>query len=135
MDSDTKLTVTDATYAKSPANLTSPRPESNGTRPGPGFGQKSVNKSLNLILLTRAILGKSVEGFSGLVSLNNNSLTSENSVLLAFEVLPHRSHQHFFACAAGQFPALASLSQPPIGRKRWVRFVSYPKPKTSNPKP
>ena len=41
MESGTKLTATDATDAKTPANSTSPRPESNGRRPGPGFGQKS----------------------------------------------------------------------------------------------
>jgi len=41
MHSGTKLTVKDATDAKTQANSTSPRAESNGRRPGPGFGPKS----------------------------------------------------------------------------------------------
>jgi len=44
LHSDTKLTAEDATDAKTPANSTSRRAESDGGRPGPGFGQKSVNK-------------------------------------------------------------------------------------------
>ena len=41
MDSGTKLAGTDATGAKIPAKSTSPRPESNGRRPGPGFSAKN----------------------------------------------------------------------------------------------
>jgi len=48
MISDTKLTVMDATDAKPPANSTSRRPESNGRRPGPGFGQNPYNKQFKL---------------------------------------------------------------------------------------
>ena len=48
MHSDTKLTATDATDAKTPANSTSPRRESNGRRPRPGFGQKSAKRKVEL---------------------------------------------------------------------------------------
>jgi len=41
VDAGAKLTAKDATDAETPANSTSPPPESNGRRPGPGFGQKS----------------------------------------------------------------------------------------------
>ena len=44
VDPGTKLTAMDATDARTPTNSTSPRPESNGRRPGAGFGQKSGNK-------------------------------------------------------------------------------------------
>jgi len=57
MNLDTKLTAVDATDAKTPANSTCRRPESNGRRPGPGFDQNPGRKSSNFILLTRAFLG------------------------------------------------------------------------------
>ncbi len=41
MYSDMKLTAKDAADTKAQANSMSPRAESNGRRPGPGFGQKS----------------------------------------------------------------------------------------------
>ena len=41
IDSGTKLTAKDAKGAKTLATPTSPRPEPNGRRPGPGFRQKS----------------------------------------------------------------------------------------------
>jgi len=41
---DTKLTVMDAADAKTLANSTSRRPESNGRRPGPGFGKTPVKQ-------------------------------------------------------------------------------------------
>jgi len=41
MHSGAKLTAKDATDTKTPANSTSPRPESIGRRPGPGFCRKS----------------------------------------------------------------------------------------------
>ena len=57
MDWGTKLTVKNATDAKTMANSTSWRSESNGQRPGPGFGQNPGRKRLNFILPTRAIRG------------------------------------------------------------------------------
>ena len=48
MRSDTKLTATDATDAKTLANSTSRRPESNGRRPGSRFGQNPGNKKMKL---------------------------------------------------------------------------------------
>ena len=57
MNSDTELTTKGATGLKTLANSMSPRPECNGRRPGPGFGQQSRKYNSNLILLTRAILG------------------------------------------------------------------------------
>ena len=53
----TKLTVKNATDANTQANSASRRSESNGQRPGPGFGQNPRKKSQNFILPTRAILG------------------------------------------------------------------------------
>ena len=44
----TKLTVKNATGTKTPANSASRRTESNGRRPGPGFGQNPGNKKLKL---------------------------------------------------------------------------------------
>jgi len=44
----TKLTVKNATGAKTHANSTSLRSESNARRPGPGFGQNPGNKKLKL---------------------------------------------------------------------------------------
>ena len=55
MDSCTKLTAKDATDAKTPANSTSRRPESDGRRHGPGFGPKSGRTEFIFIWLTRAI--------------------------------------------------------------------------------
>jgi len=49
MDSGTRLTAKDATEAKPLANSMSPWPESNGRRPGPGFGPKSEKGNLKLI--------------------------------------------------------------------------------------
>ena len=60
-NSVTKLTVKDATDAKTHANSTSARPESHGRRPGPGFGKKSAKVFPQFILLTRAILGWAAE--------------------------------------------------------------------------
>jgi len=58
MQSDTELSAKEATDAKTLANSTSPRPESNGRRRGQGFGQKSRRKtSLHFSLLARVILG------------------------------------------------------------------------------
>ena len=57
MDSDTELTVADATDTRTPPNPTSPRPEANGRRPGPGFGQQIRKYNFNRFLPTRAILG------------------------------------------------------------------------------
>jgi len=57
MHSDTKLTATDATGAKTPAISASSRPESNGRHPGPGFGQQSGNENFVFTLRTRAFLG------------------------------------------------------------------------------
>ena len=48
MNLDTKLTATDVTGAKSLANSTSLRPESNGRRPIPGTGQKKQETQLEL---------------------------------------------------------------------------------------
>jgi len=45
MDLGTKLTVKNATDAKTPANSASRRTESNGRRPGPRFGQNPGKKS------------------------------------------------------------------------------------------
>ena len=56
IDSDTKLNVKDATYAITPANSMSRRFESNGRRPGPGFGRNTKH----FVLLTRAILREKV---------------------------------------------------------------------------
>ena len=44
MNSETKVTTTDAKDAKQIAKSTPLQPESNESRPGPGFGQKSTNK-------------------------------------------------------------------------------------------
>jgi len=44
LDLDTKLTVKNATDAKTPANSASRRTESNGRRPGPGFDQNPWKK-------------------------------------------------------------------------------------------
>jgi len=52
-----KLTAKEATDANTSANSTSPRTESNGRRPEPGFGPKSGKWSSNFILLARTILG------------------------------------------------------------------------------
>ena len=41
MNSGTRLTVKYATDTKTPANSTSPRPEPNGRRHGPGFDEKT----------------------------------------------------------------------------------------------
>jgi len=57
MHSGTRLTAKDAADAKTPANSMSPLSESNGRCPGPRFGQEFGKQNLNLILLTRAILG------------------------------------------------------------------------------
>jgi len=56
-DSDTRLTAKDATDTKTQAISTSPGPECNGRRPGPGFGPKSGNYIFDFTLLTRAIPG------------------------------------------------------------------------------
>ena len=48
MHLDTKLIAMDAADAKTLANSTSRRPESNGRRPGPGFGQNPGGKKLKL---------------------------------------------------------------------------------------
>ena len=56
MDLDTKLTVKIATDAETPANSASRRTESNGRRPGPGFGL-NPGKTFKLYLLTRVIQG------------------------------------------------------------------------------
>jgi len=40
MDLGTKLIAMDSADAKTPSKSTSRRPQSNGRRPGPGFGQK-----------------------------------------------------------------------------------------------
>ena len=45
MHSDTKLTVKDAMFSKTPANSKPPRPEPNGRRPGAGLGPKSGEQS------------------------------------------------------------------------------------------
>ena len=46
MNCGTKQTAKGATNAKTQANSKSPRPESNGRRPGPRFGQKSWKQFL-----------------------------------------------------------------------------------------
>jgi len=56
MHSDTQLIAKDASDATTQANVTSPRPESNGRRPVPGLGQPPEKRGLNFTLLTRAIL-------------------------------------------------------------------------------
>ena len=48
MDSGTKLTVKNATGAKTSANPASRRSESNGRRPGPRIGKNPGNKKLKL---------------------------------------------------------------------------------------
>jgi len=48
MHSAAKLTVKDATDAKTQANSASRRPESNGRRLGPGFGQKSGKQKVKV---------------------------------------------------------------------------------------
>ena len=45
-----KLSAKDAADTKTPAKSTSPGPESNGRRPGPGFGPKSGNPTVKKIL-------------------------------------------------------------------------------------
>jgi len=51
LDLGTKLTVKNATDAKTPANSASRRTESNERCPGPRFGQNPVKKSSNFIWL------------------------------------------------------------------------------------
>jgi len=58
INSDTRLTTTDATGANTQANSTSPPPESNVRCPGPGCGQKSRKFKFHFMLLTRAIRAK-----------------------------------------------------------------------------
>jgi len=59
--SGTKLTAMDATNAQTLATSTSPRPESNGRRPGAGFGQKSIKQIQICFCLPEQDRGKTVQ--------------------------------------------------------------------------
>jgi len=78
MDSDTKLTAKDATDAKTPQIRPPPRPESNGRRPGPGFGPKSGKLSSKFILLTRARPGIDIRYTYGIPISNLREALPEN---------------------------------------------------------